>query len=922
MLKKWLSFLHNNSNIDSDAEAKDDLAATGAPPILEQALLTTDALIIQLDNGGRVQACLGSLAHQLAPRLTLDSYSLADYLFAPSSVLSQPASQWRPVGLDLSFKSKTQQPLHTRGWLQQTAAGWQLMLSDISDLVSSARHNEHKVQLFHYLQSQAALLAHCLSLEHDIKTLLENLAPRLTATSLAIALPHATEHWYLYQHHSQPTANVHWWQHYQIAERLPAASADQPLRLNLAAPQGPSSWIWAVPCQGEQHTQSWLLCAYDDATAPPSHLSAADWCHLGALLMAPLLLRLQLEQRQQAGRRHQALQQLNNVGWCEYDAEQAQFTLAPNLLDALGLAQQQSVPLAQWLSLIAPPDRAEFQQRLSNAEREQHDLQQNIRLLVAEKTRWYQCRLQACSAKRHGYLMGSLLDIHDLEQHKQSALAASNRLTSLISQAPAIIYVLSYNEGALTPTFISASAQSVLGWTSEQLQQVAIAELLHPDDRERYFQRTHHLLAEGMISCRYRLRDSQGHYHWLLDEARLLRDALGQPQEVVGLYLDVTETHMATEQLRHSEERYRALVEESPAIICRYQADLTLTYSNALFNRLLGQTSLTAEPLSLAAWLAPEQLPIFERRLAGLTPQAPLAEAEFCLQLPHREPLWLVWTERGIFDSQGQLCEVQAVGRDNTEVYETKLQLYQNTKMAILGEMATTLAHEMNQPLNVISIALANLQRRIAQQAYSSDYLTQKLLRIEQQVARSGDIINHLRVFGRRSALNKTPFNPQQAIEGALSLTRAALEKSGVAIQLQLTPLPLVWGHLDQLEQVFINLLINAKDAMTQDKTPESAPVLTIRSFQHQAQIMLEVEDNGGGIAEHQLRRIFEPFFTTKPVGVGTGLGLSVSHGIIEQMAGTLSVVNTAQGALFTICLPICSEMPLALTAQAPDNSY
>lgn len=927
MIKKWRSFFHNDSPLHQDPISKKGLAAQdeqGKPHITHSARQApSDSLIVELDKHGLVQHCHGAFAHQLVNRSA--PYSLTDCLYTPSAVLSLGPELWHEGGLDLSFKTQAGPPLHTRGWLQQTASGWQLMLTDISDLVRKAHHNEHKVQLFHYVQAQAALFANCTSLEQQMKTVLAELALRLKASSVAIALPHAAHHWYLYLQHSQPAANVHWWQHYRLAEQLHVAAAEHPIRLNLHAlhtssPPITASWIWAVPCQSEPPQQAWLLCAYDHAQPQPSYLSASDWSHLGALLMGPLLRRLQQDQRQQTVRRQQALQQLHNVGWCEYDPQQALFVLAPNLLNTLNLSPTQPVPLAKWLSLIANPDRAEFELRLKNAVCEQQDLQQNIRLLIHNETRWYQCRLHASSAKSHGYLMGSLLDIHDLEQHKQSALAANNRLTSLVSNAPAIIYVLSYNEGALTPTFISASAQSVLGWSSEQLQQRPIAELLHPEDRERYFERTRQLLAEGLISCRYRLRDSQNNYHWLLDEARLLRDALGQPQEVVGLYIDITETHIATEQRLHSEARYRALVEDSPAIICRYQPGLTLTYSNELFNRLLGQAPFTTQTLSLAAWLAPEQITTFKRRLANLTPQTPLAEAEFCLHLPHRDPLWLVWAERGIFDSQGRLCEIQAVGRDNTEVYETKLQLYQNTKMAILGEMATTLAHEMNQPLNVISIALANLQRRIAKDAYSSDYLTHKLLRIEEQVARSAQIINHMRVFGRRSALDKTHFNPQQAIEGALSLTRAALEKSGIDIKLELTPLPLVLGHLDQLEQVFINLLINAKDAMTQTHSPETTPALTIRSFEHETQIMLQVEDNGGGIAEHQLNRIFEPFFTTKAVGVGTGLGLSVSHGIIAQMQGELSVENTAHGALFTLRLPP-ALVPNA-AQLAPNNAH
>ena len=95
-------------------------------------------------------------------------------------------------------------------------------------------------------------------------------------------------------------------------------------------------------------------------------------------------------------------------------------------------------------------------------------------------------------------------------------------------------------------------------------------EWVHPDDREHYFERTRQLLREGSTRRRYRLRDRGGDYHWLLDEAKLLRDDLGLPVEVVGLWLDITEATEAAERVKSSEERYRILVEDSPAMICRY----------------------------------------------------------------------------------------------------------------------------------------------------------------------------------------------------------------------------------------------------------------------------------------------------------------------------------------------------------------
>lgn len=902
MTKQWLAFFQQDTN--------KQLSDSHFPPL-------SDSLIIMLDANGWLVSYHGQLSNELATPSVTPRMSLADILFTPAPILNMPASTWCAGSVDLCFKSKHNQPIYTRGWLQKTDTGWQLILTDISDIVIKANGGEQKLQLFRYLHTKTALLATSTQLAADINLLLEKLALRLHIDSMAIALPHPNKHWCLYQHYSQPNASIQWWNGYYLADKLQHVTDDGPVSFRFNESHCGSQHILAIPFQQHNGITAWLVCANSNAPPAASDMSALDWSHLCNLLLGPLQLALDRQQQQQALRRHQALQQLNNVGWCEYHPRQGIFYLAPNLLSILGLPLEQTVSLDQWLALISGADREEFAYRLTHASAERTDMTQNIRLLLEGQPRWYQCRLQATSINNQHYLMGTLLDIQDLEQQKQSAEAANNRITSLIASAPAIIYVLNYEQEILTPAFFSASSQAVLGWTPSQLQDMSISTLLHPDDQDVYFNRTRHLLIEGVTSSRYRLRDSRNHYHWLLDEARLLRDAMGQPQEVVGLYIDITDTHIANEKLRHSEERYRALVEDSPAIICRYQPDLTLTYGNALLNRYLGFDTLPLQTINLADWLSAEQVDAFQLRLTSLTPQSPIAEAEFCLHLPHRLPLWLVWSERGIFDSEGTLCEVQAVGRDNTEVHETKLQLYQNTKMAILGEISTTLAHEMAQPLNVISIALANLLKRIESGAYSSEYIKQKLTRIEEQVARSTRIINHMRVFGRRSALNKTVFDPQQAIEGALSLTRAALEKNGVEIILRLTPVPAVSGHLDQLEQVFINLLINAKDAMSTNKAPGYKPSLTIRAYQQDNHIILQVEDNGGGIAEQHIRTVFEPFFTTKPAGVGTGLGLSVSYGIIEQMQGQLTVANTGQGALFAIRLPATSTATPGENASA-----
>ncbi|MGV2837123.1 PAS domain-containing protein, partial [Pseudomonas shirazensis] len=204
------------------------------------------------------------------------------------------------------------------------------------------------------------------------------------------------------------------------------------------------------------------------------------------------------------------------------------------------------------------------------------ELSVSLRLLGTEALRW----LHWAGQLQGRQLRGFILDVSALKAQELQTSAARARLENLIASSPAVIYVQRCSDGALHSEFFSASLQPMLGWAadSEQARQPGLA--VHPDDHALWLQRTRDLLREGQARCRVRLRDSRGGYHWILDEARLLRDDLGQPLEVVGLWLDVSEATEAAERVRLSEERYRVLVEDSPAMICRYRPDLSLMFGN------------------------------------------------------------------------------------------------------------------------------------------------------------------------------------------------------------------------------------------------------------------------------------------------------------------------------------------------------
>ncbi|MBF0454850.1 MAG: HAMP domain-containing protein [Magnetococcales bacterium] len=234
----------------------------------------------------------------------------------------------------------------------------------------------------------------------------------------------------------------------------------------------------------------------------------------------------------------------------------------------------------------------------------------------------------------------------------------------------------------------------------------------------------------------------------------------------------------------------------------------------------------------------------------------------------------------------------------------TQDQLIQSSKLASLGTLATGIAHEIRQPLTIISLTAENATNLIDDNDYDleSAYLVFK--KVMKNCARINHIIDHLRSFARKGETqNRQAVDLVKVVESSFTLLEQQFSGRGVTINQTVTAnLPPTFGNANQLEQVLINLLSNARDALE----GVANPTLTIDISQEENRIILSVEDNGPGIDETVQGEIFDPFFTTKEVGKGTGLGLSISHGIIEDHGGTITVSNThGRGARFVLTLPV-----------------
>jgi C4-dicarboxylate-specific signal transduction histidine kinase len=244
---------------------------------------------------------------------------------------------------------------------------------------------------------------------------------------------------------------------------------------------------------------------------------------------------------------------------------------------------------------------------------------------------------------------------------------------------------------------------------------------------------------------------------------------------------------------------------------------------------------------------------------------------------------------------------------DITGMVEKDAQLIQASKMKTLGEMSAGIAHELNQPLNAIKLG-SDFLHLMAQrgQAVASERFSDVTSQIGGQVDRAAAIIGHLREFGRKSDLVSEEVDINEPIRGVFTIIGQQLALQNIRVTLDLGEnLPRILAHANRLEQVFFNLVTNARDAILGQSRNGKAREITIRSFRENSRVTATFSDTGIGVAPSELHKIFEPFFTTKNTGQGMGLGLSISYGIVKDYGGDIEVDSEpGSGTTFKLSFP------------------
>jgi len=392
----------------------------------------------------------------------------------------------------------------------------------------------------------------------------------------------------------------------------------------------------------------------------------------------------------------------------------------------------------------------------------------------------------------------------------------------------------------------------------------------------------------------------------LVSTAPIYNDA-GEVVAALEMSTDVTEVRHLEQELRRSEEKYRTLFNSDPNPI--FVLDLHSLEILDANDRALEDYGYQREELlgkSFVDLAHPED----RQRLRQLN----WTQKGTVYRLRHRTKDGRVLVVSLSYSPCKHLGReaIIATSADVTERVKKEEQLVQAGKMATLGEMSAGVAHELNQPLSVIKTAASFLKRKIAnEEPVAPEILRTLAEEMDAQVDRAAQIITHLRQFGRRSDGRSVAVQINDCIRGAFTVLGRQLQVHGIKVELDLDEnLPPVLGDRTMLEQVFLNLIMNARDAMDEKEAAAKGErvrkVLRIRSYRQDDEVVVVVADTGVGMSPEVQEKIFDPFFTTKPVGKGTGLGLAISYGIVRDYEGSIEVESVAsQGTIFRIRFPV-----------------
>jgi len=471
---------------------------------------------------------------------------------------------------------------------------------------------------------------------------------------------------------------------------------------------------------------------------------------------------------------------------------------------------------------------------------------------------------------------------------------------AIFDAAEDAIFVHDMDTGAIVD--VNPKACATFGYTREEFRRIDVGAL---GTGERPYTQQDAIGLIGRAAAGEQLRiewhgkSKDGSLRW--HEVFVRRVTIGGKDRVLALARNITGRKIAEAALRASEEQYHSMFCASTDGLALWNAAGAIVDTNPALWRMYGYSDDEFSALPPGSWRGPTYHPEF---LGSVTAGESLHEEVTDLR---KDGSALELEVHGIpMQYQGK-PHVLTIARDITEKKRSAAELtrqreslYQREKLAALGSLLAGVAHELNNPLSVVVARAVLLEEQ-------GDSPTQAAaLKIRTAAERCARIVRTFLAMARQQRPERGPVAINDVVSEALDITSYAIRTSSIEVTLDLhKDIPLILADADQLHQVLLNLIINAQQSLQDQPAPRRIDVTSCFDYIDDI-VRITVADNGPGIPEPLRPRVFEPYFTTKPTGIGTGVGLAVSLGIVEAHGGSLTVKCPIEGgAVFTIVLPV-----------------
>ncbi|MBC8333239.1 MAG: PAS domain S-box protein, partial [Anaerolineae bacterium] len=526
------------------------------------------------------------------------------------------------------------------------------------------------------------------------------------------------------------------------------------------------------------------------------------------------------------------------------------------------------------------------------------------------------CRYEVTYAALHnnkkaprGYFV-TLCDITETNNLRSEQSEIEGRYQALFQHANDGVFILDLDGKHI---LVNQRAADMLGYPVDELIGKHIAEMVAPHEITEAMEHYHAILAKKALPVYERtFRKKDGTFLSTEINATLVLDNGGRPKHIQSIVRDITERKRSEAYLIDSEKRYRNLVEDMPALICRFLSDGTLVFVNQAYCKAFAKTSAELLGFNFFEFIPPEEIQQAKAHLASLNPVTPVKTYEHKVIAPDGEIRWQQWIDRAFFNQHGETIEYQSIGLDISHRIKTEQRLHQAQKVAEAASQAKStflahMSHELRTPLN----AILGYNELLALEPN----LTHQQADIIQIINRSGEhllaLVNDILDFSKIEAgsveLQNETFRLPELLANLAEMFRLPIEEKNIELSFELPDdLPqFIRADRRKLRQILINLMSNAIKFTTRGKItlivqrqPAPGPL-----DEDSLELEFALQDTGSGIPEDQLENIFNPFFqnTSENADVGgVGLGLPISREYAHLMGGELTVSSElGTGSIF-----------------------